>query len=269
MAIGSFGARVGKSSAKVQVDASGRYTLFVGVTDIGTGARTAMALIAAEALEIPLAQLTVVHGDTGTCPYSVGESGSRTTGFTGTAVYDACRELKQRMASAGLPHGQDVLVAEVTSTPKIEKAARYSFAAHFVEVEVDVEYGRVRVTRYRAVHDSGRIVNPVAATSQIKGGVTLGIGMALREELLYDPSSGVPLNAGYYGARVVTHADAPEVEVEFVETEDAYGPYGAKAVGEPPIVPSVAAIANALFNATGVRFTDLPITRDRILGGRA
>jgi len=93
----------------------------------------------------------------------------------------------------------------------------------------------------------------------------LGIGMALHEELHYDPSSGVPLNPGYYGARVMTHKDAPAVEVLFVETEDAYGPYGAKAVGEPPIIPSVAAIANALFNATGRRIRDLPFTRQRVL----
>ena len=90
--------------------------------------------------------------------------------------------------------------------------------------------------------------------------------MALHEELRYDRRHGVPLNAGYYGARVATHLDAPEVDVLFVETEDPYGPFGAKTLGEPPIIPSVAAIANAIFNATGRRIKDLPMTRDRILG---
>ena len=88
--------------------------------------------------------------------------------------------------------------------------------------------------------------------------------MALHEQLLYD-RSGVPLNAGYYGARVMTHMDAPEVEVLFVETEDPYGPFGAKTLGEPPIIPSVAAISNAFFNATGRRIKSLPMSRERIL----
>ena len=135
-----------------------------------------------------------------------------------------------------------------------------------MEVEVDTELGHVRVVKYIAAHDSGRIVNPLTATSQVKGGATMGIGMALHEELLYDRRSGLPLNAGYYGARVMTHRDAPEVEVIFVETEDAYGPFGAKSLGEPPIIPSVAAVANAIFNAARVRIKDLPITRDKILG---
>ncbi len=138
-----------------------------------------------------------------------------------------------------------------------------------MEVEVDTELGHVRVVKYIAAHDSGRIVNPLTATSQVKGGATMGIGMALHEELLYDRRSGSPLNAGYYGARVMTHRDAPEVEVIFVETEDAYGPFGAKSLGEPPIIPSVAAVANAIFNAAGVRIKDLPITRDKILGALA
>jgi CO/xanthine dehydrogenase Mo-binding subunit len=89
--------------------------------------------------------------------------------------------------------------------------------------------------------------------------------MALHEELHYDPRTGIALNPGYYGARVMTHQDAPEVEVLFVETEDAFGPYGAKTLGEPPIIPSVAAVANAFFNATGRRITDLPMSRERVL----
>jgi len=90
--------------------------------------------------------------------------------------------------------------------------------------------------------------------------------MALHEGLLYDRASGVPLNAGYYGARVMTHRDAPEIEVLWVETEDAYGPYGAKTLGEPTIIPSVAAVANAIYNAIGKRVKELPITRDKVLG---
>jgi xanthine dehydrogenase YagR molybdenum-binding subunit len=93
----------------------------------------------------------------------------------------------------------------------------------------------------------------------------MGIGMALHEQLLYDRNTGIPINAGYYGARVMTHRDAPQVDVLFIETEDAYGPFGAKVIGEPSIVPSVAAIANAIFNATGRRIKDLPITRQKVM----
>jgi CO/xanthine dehydrogenase Mo-binding subunit len=265
MAMGAFGARVGRSSAVIRLDSSGKYWVHVGVTDVGSGAKTTMALIAAEALGVPLERITVISGDTDRCPYSVGESGSRTTNFTGYAVIEAARDLQRQVEAKGMPAGEAVLIGSATPEPRVEGAARYSFAAHFAEVEVDVELGRLRVLKYVAAHDSGRIVNPLTAASQVKGGVTMGIGMALHEELHYDPRSGVPLNPGYYGARVMTHRDAPHVDVLFVETQDAHGPFGAKALGEPPIIPSVAAVANAFFNATGRRIKDLPMSRERIL----
>jgi xanthine dehydrogenase molybdenum-binding subunit len=265
MAMGSFQSRVGRSSAVVKLDSSGRYRVHVGVTDVGSGAKTTMALIAADALQVSLDRITVISGDTDRCPYSVGESGSRTTNFTGYAVIEAARDLQRQIKEKGLPSGDQVLIGSATPEPRIDGAARYSFAAHFVELEVDVELGRVRILRYVAAHDSGRIVNPLTAASQVKGGVTMGIGMALHERLHYDPKTGIPLNPGYYGARVMTHQDAPQVEVLFVETEDAFGPFGAKTLGEPPIIPSVAAVANAFFNATGRRIKDLPMSRERIL----
>ncbi|MEO5895527.1 MAG: xanthine dehydrogenase family protein molybdopterin-binding subunit [Vicinamibacterales bacterium] len=265
MAMASFHSRVGRSSAVIRLDGAGRYWVHVGVTDVGGGAKTTMAMIAADALEVPLEAITVVSGDTDRCPYSVGESGSRTTNFTGQAVIEAAKDLRRQLADKGRPTGDAVLIGSATPDPKIEKAVRHSFAAHFVEVEVDVELGSMRVLKYVAAHDSGRIVNPLTAASQVRGGVTMGLGMALHEQLLYDRRSGIPLNAGYYGARVMTHMDAPEIEVIFVETEDHYGPFGAKTLGEPPIIPSVAAVANAFFNATGRRIKDLPMSRERIL----
>jgi xanthine dehydrogenase YagR molybdenum-binding subunit len=265
VAMGGFAARVGRSSAVIRLDGSGRYHVHVGVTDIGTAARTTMALIAAEALEVPLESVEVVHGDTDRCPYSVGESGSRTTNFTGYAVIEAARDLKRQIAAQGMPTGDAVLVASATPEPRLEGVARYSWAAHFVEVEVDAELGGIRVLRYLAVHDSGRIVNPLTAGSQVKGGVVMGLGMVLHEELHYDPEHGLALNPGYHGARVMTHLDSPDVDVVFIESDDGYGPWGAKPVGEPPIVPSVAVVANAFFNATGRRIRDLPMTRQRVL----
>jgi xanthine dehydrogenase YagR molybdenum-binding subunit len=151
----------------------------------------------------------------------------------------------------------------------LEGKVRAAFAAHFVEVEVDTELGHVRVLKYVTVHDSGRIMNPLTARSQIKGGAIMGIGMALHEDLVYDRRSGQPLTAGFYGARLMTHRDAPEIEVIFIESDDGYGPYGAKSIGESSKVPAVAAVANAVFNALGRRMKDLPITRDKILGALA
>jgi xanthine dehydrogenase YagR molybdenum-binding subunit len=270
MAMGVFGAAVGRSSAVIHLNSKDEYELHVGVTDVGTAAKTTMALIAAEELGVPLAKVAVVSGDTEVCPYSVGESGSRTTTHTGYAVVHAVRDLKQQIADKGMPEGDQVRTGSATPDPaQLKDAARYSFAAHFAQVEVDTELGHVRVIKYLAVHDSGRIINPLTCTSQVKGGSTMGIGMALHEELLYDPTHGVPLNSGYYGARVMTHMDTPVIDVLFVETEDQYGPFGAKSIGESSIIPSVGAVANAIFNATGKRIKDLPITREKLLEAMA
>src|SRR5215212_8643054 len=164
-----------------------------------------------------------------------------------------------------MPKGRDVLSATATPQPVIRGATRFSFVAHFAEVEVDIETGHVRVTKFLSAHDSGRIINPLTAASQVKGGSLQGIGMALHEELLYDPHSGVPLTASYYGSRLITHLDAPEIEVLFVEAADTYAPYGAKTLGEPPLVPPVAAVANAIFNSIGRRVKHLPMTRAKVL----
>ncbi|HYS87017.1 MAG TPA: molybdopterin cofactor-binding domain-containing protein [Bradyrhizobium sp.] len=256
----------GQSSAVIRLDSNGRYTVFVGVTDIGAGAKTTMALIAAEALGVPLSNIEIVWGDTDRCPYSVGESGSRTTDMTGYAVIEAARDLQRQIVAKGLPKGDNVLIASATPNPTSDGKVRKAFGAHFVEVEVDTELGRVRVLKYLAAQDSGRILNPLTATSQVKGGATQGIGMALHEDLLYDQQTGQPLTAGYYGTRIMTHLDAPEIEVIFIESDDGYGPFGAKCIGEAGIVHAVAAVANAIFNAIGRRMKDLPITRDKILG---
>ena len=265
----SFRSGVGMSSAVVQVDAKGQYTLFVGVTDVGAGAKTTMGIIAADELGVSLADVKVVWGDTDRCPYSVGESGSRTTIMTGQAVVEAVRDLKQQMAEKGLPTGDNVLVAKASPNPRLQGQARNCFGAHFAEVEVDTELGTVHVLKYVTVHESGRIMNPLTATSQIKGGVGMGLGMALHEDMVYDHRTGRPLVTGYYFDRVPTHLDVPDVDVAFLETDDGYGPYGAKSIGESGMIQTPAVIGNAIFNAIGRRIKDLPITRDKILGALA
>ena len=262
----AFRSGLGRSNAVIEVDSKGRYLVRVGVTDVGAGAKTTMGMIAAEALDVPLSQVAVMWGDTSRCPYSVGESGSRTTIMTGYAVVETARDIKRQIAEKGLPKGSDRLTASTSPNPVVQdKKVRATYGAHFVEVEADIETGHVRIVKYLAVHDCGRIMNPLTAASQIKGGAIMGIGMALHEELLYDPRSGQPLTPGYYYHRVATHKDAPDIEVIFIESDDGYGPYGAKSMGESSKVPAVAAVGNAVFNAIGRRMKDLPISRDRIL----
>jgi putative selenate reductase molybdopterin-binding subunit len=261
----SFRSGLGRSSAVIRLDGRGRYAVHVGVTDVGAGAKTTMGLIAAEALGVPLSAVDVVWGDTDRCPYSVGESGSRTTIMTGYAVVEAARDLRKQIAEKGKPTGDQILVASATPSPSLSGRVRNTFGAHFAEVEVDAGLGRVRVTKYLAVHEAGRLINPLSAVGQIQGAVIMGIGMALHEDLVYDRRTGRPLSAGYYGARVPTHRDAPDIDVIFLEADDNLGPYGAKSIGEAGKLPAVAAVGNAIYNAIGVRMKDLPITRDKII----
>lgn len=264
-----FRAGVGTSSAIVRVNAREEYTLYVGVTDIGPGAKTTMGMIAAEALNVPLSQVEVVWGDTDRCPYSVGESGSRTTIMTGIAVVEAVQDLQRQIADEGMPSGSDVLIASASPTPTTDGKTRQCFGAHFVEVEVDTRVGSTRILKYTAVHESGRIINPTTARDQIRGATLQGIGQALHENLLYDPKTGQPLTPGYYRGRHLTHKDIPDIDVHFIEVDDGYGPFGAKTAGESGIILAPAAVANAVANATGKRMTSLPITRDKILGAMA
>jgi xanthine dehydrogenase YagR molybdenum-binding subunit len=265
----AFRSGIGRSNAVARVNARGEYSIHVGVTDVGAGAKTTLGMIAAEALGVPLSKVQVVWGDTDRCPYSVGESGSRTTIMTGYAVVEAVRDLQRQIADKGMPAGDEVRIGSATPNPTVPGRVRSSFGAHFAEVEVDTRLGRVRVLKYVAVHDCGRIINPLSAHGQIQGAALMGIGMALHEDLVYDRRTGRPLSAGFYGARVATHRDAPEVDVIFVESDDGLGPYGAKSIGEAGKLPAPAAVGNAIFNAIGRRMKDLPITRDRILGALA
>jgi CO/xanthine dehydrogenase Mo-binding subunit len=300
MALGGYPFRPGLGAATIRINSDGSAHLLVGVTDIGTGAKSTMAIIAAEALGIPLNQIQVTNGDTDVTPYSVGESGSRTTPFTGTAVIAAAEDARRQVFAVAAPQlkvkaeeldlrdgqvfvksdpGQKMplsqavarageLIGRATTNPSFKDMEGKSFAAHFAEVEVDTSTGHVTITRYIAAHDSGTIINRLPAESQIMGGVVQGIGMAFTEELITDKLTATPINPNYRDAKVPTHLEAPNVEVIFIEHSDPYGPFGGKVVGEPPITPAVATIANAIFNATGKRIKELPITPDKILQAR-
>lgn len=297
MALGGYPFRPGLGAATIRVNPDGTAHVLVGVTDIGTGAKSTMAIIASEALGIPLQQIQLTNGDTDVTPYSVGESGSRTTSFTGPAVIAAAEDVRRQIFALGatalkvkaeeldlrngevfvkanpaqkLPLERVVsrageLIGRATTNPEFKDVEGKSFSAHFAEVEVDSNTGHVKITRYVAVHDSGIILNRLPAESQIKGGVVQGIGMAFSEELIIDKLTATPINPNYRDAKVPTHLEVPEIEVVFIENYDPYGPFGGKVVGEPPITAAVATIANAIFNATGKRIKELPITPDKIL----
>jgi CO/xanthine dehydrogenase Mo-binding subunit len=300
MALGGYPFRPGLGAATIRLNPDGTAHVLVGVSDIGTGAKSTMAIIAAEALGISLTQIQLTNGDTDVTPYSVGESGSRTTSFTGLAVIAAAEDVRRQIfnraagqmkvkaeeldlrdgevfvkadPSQKLPLERVVrsageMIGRATTNPAFKDVEGKSFSAHFAEVEVDGITGHVKISRYVAAHDSGTIINRLPAESQIKGGVTQGIGMAFSEELIIDKVTGIPINPNYRDAKVPTHLEVPEVEVIFIEHIDPFGPFGGKVVGEPPITAAVATIANAIFNATGKRVKELPITPDKILQAR-
>ena len=140
-----------------------------------------------------------------------------------------------------------------------------SFGAHFAEVEVNTDTGQVRVLRYVAAHDSGRILNPMLAVNQVEGGVSQMLGFTLSEEMVTDSTSGTTLNANFLEHKSPTILEYPDIQVVFADVVDPIGPYGAKALGEPPSIGVAPAVANAIRDAVGIEVRDLPATPDRIL----
>ena len=232
----------------------GRAQVLVGVQDIGTGPRTALAQIAAAELGLPVEAVDVHLGDTKPGLYGPTSAGSTTLATIGPALAEAARKAKKS------GHGR----AERGDNPQ-DKAIR-TCGAQCAEVEVDLETGEVTVLRVVAAHDCGRIINPLLVESQVIGGVTQGVGFALSEERVMDERLGESLNANLEEYKVPTARDIPEIvnATESMPDLEANA-LGTKGIGEPPIIPTAAAIANAIFDATGVRIRDLPITRDKIL----
>jgi xanthine dehydrogenase YagR molybdenum-binding subunit len=275
-----FGGGGPPSYAWVRVGSDGRAAVITAMQDIGTGTRTAMAQIAAEELGIPLEHVTVSLGDTARGPYATLSAGSSTLPSVGPAVRaaaaDARRQIDEIAAQRGTP---DAPLAETVSLLEdaqiLGKGARgpnptgmqvLTFGVHVAEVAVDVETGEVRVERVAAIHDVGRVINPLGASSQIEGGVIQGLGHTLSEERLLDPSTGTVLTTTLDAYRLPTIADVPEIVSELVDAPDEHlTNLGSKGLGEPPIVPIAAAIANAIRDATGADVRSLPITREELL----
>ena len=288
------------SAAAVSVAKSGQISLLSGLMDVGEGATTVLPQMAAEILGVPETDIVTVFGDSSGTPEAPITAGSTATFSTGSALLPAALEVRRQLlelASDGLEAPvQQLDIREgrvyVTTDPErsmalTEVAARMdgeaiveevtiaapgsadyivnSFGAHFAEVEVDTDTGRVRVIRYVAAQDSGRIMNPQMALNQVEGAVSQMLGFALSEELVTDGPTGVTLNASYLEHKSPTIMDYPDLQVIFADIVDPVGPMGAKGLGEVPCPGVAPAIANAVYDAIGLRLTELPLTPDRVL----
>jgi xanthine dehydrogenase YagR molybdenum-binding subunit len=255
-----------RAHARAQVD--GTFVVRVGASDIGTGARTVLTQIAADALEVGIERVRVEIGDSEFGQAQVA-GGSMGTASWGSAVVKACRELRVRLGGVEAPPARAVEVDVSTEheAQATEPLATHAYGAHFVEVRVDVDTGEVRLARALGVFAAGRIINPKTARSQLIGGMTMGFGMALMEESTMDERFGDYVNHDLAQYHVMAHADVPEIEAAWLEEDDPHvNPMGTKGIGEIGIVGAAAAVGNAVHHATGVRVRDLPIVPAKLIG---
>jgi xanthine dehydrogenase YagR molybdenum-binding subunit len=268
MAASSYPAFRRPSSAVARVDRTGTYTVLINATDIGTGARTALTQIAAEQLGVPVERVVVEIGDS-SLPFGWLAGGSSGTASWGTAVALACRAMRARLQEREGAVPEAGLEVEVDTTEAVrseQPLSRHAFGAQFVEAHVDADTGEVRVPRMVGVFAAGRIINARTARSQLIGGMTWGLSMALHEESLMDPQFGDYVNHDLASYHVSACADVGEIDVSWIDEDDPHlNPMGSKGIGEIGIVGTAAAICNAVHHATGVRVRDLPIRLERVL----
>jgi xanthine dehydrogenase YagR molybdenum-binding subunit len=261
-----------EAQAFARAEPGGGFVVGIGAADIGTGARTALTQIAADALGVAVHDVRVEIGDSA-LPTGPVAGGSAGTASWGTAVVKACVALRERLhgAAGELPPGG--LRADADTKEDIEGQeafARHAFGAQFAEVRVDVDTGEARVARLLGVFAAGRIVNPRTARSQLIGGMTMGLSMALLEESVMDGRFGDYVNHDLASYHVASNADVLDLQAHWIEEEDPHlNPMGTKGIGEIGIVGTAAAIANAVHHATGIRVRDLPIRIEDLLCGAA
>lgn len=290
------------STAVVKLFSDGSVNLNMGASDIGTGTKTVMAMIVAEELGVPVERVQIEHADTATTQYATPSGGSKTVPTEGPAVRAAaidCRDQVLAMAAEelGRPAGelelvgadvvarsdpeQRVAVAEIPAFrrrrvvvgigyrgPNPEGSVTVPFGAQFCEVEVDRRTGEVRVLRFLGAHDSGRVMNRKTYDSQVFGGIVMGIGLGMTERRVLDErQTGKMVNLSWHDYKIPTALDVPAdmVSVPIETIDDACNTIGAKGLGEPVTIPTAAAIANAVYHATGVRVTRTPINPTRLL----
>jgi CO/xanthine dehydrogenase Mo-binding subunit len=293
------------ASALVRVHADGSATLCCSMGRQGQGSETTQAQIAAETLGVPLERIRVEAGDTDICPPNHGSIASNTAFRTGFATWAAALDAREQILEIAAKHlrhhrpneldmregvvhsqkdpGVSLDLEEVMSrllpdslTPPVvvgrtnipmppSTAYARHFAAHFVEVEVDVDTGEIRLLDYVATQDSGTVLNPKVLENQVIGGAILSSGFALKESLAFEPGTGKILNPGFLDYKVLRAPDFPiEPQVIFCESNDPVGPFGAKSAGEAPACAPIPAISQAVYNAIGV-WLDIPMTPERVL----
>jgi CO/xanthine dehydrogenase Mo-binding subunit len=299
IAIGGWPGGVQPAAAACQLNGDGTLTITVGSVDI-TGTHAGFAAIAAEAFGIAPDKVRIMAGDTDRAPYAGGSGGSKITYTVGTAVMRAAAEAREQVLLVAAEHlearpddleiGDDgwvhvrgvpdrrVSLAQIGTLSR-QFGGRYEpifghgrsamterapgFAAHLAEVAVDPETGEVRVVRYVAIQDVGRAINPLTVEGQMHGGAVQSIGWALRESMVYDEMGNLLTGTLMDYALPAIHG-VPAIETQIVEVPSPTGPYGARGVGEPPVIPGPAAIANAIRDATGIRPTEFPVTPERL-----
>jgi CO/xanthine dehydrogenase Mo-binding subunit len=283
--LGALGRHLNPAGANVVVAGDGSVTIAVGTTEIGQGMVTVLSQIAADALGCPVELVKVVEADTSRVPDSGPTVASRTTVMSGNAIRDAVAKIRAAMepviADAGLPWREAValcvqkqvgLAAQgwaVPPTTRFDLEAGqgdayicYAFSANAVEVECDTRTGETRVLRVHSGHDVGRCINPTTGEGQVEGGVVQGLGYALVEE--HALVEGRILNDQFSTYIIPTTLDTPEIRTLLVEHEYSWGPYGAKGLGETPIIPVAPAVTAAIRHATGVRLDRIPATPERV-----
>jgi CO/xanthine dehydrogenase Mo-binding subunit len=285
------------ASARVKLNDDGTFHLFVGATDIGTGSDTILAQILAEELGVDYEKIKVYSSDTDFTPFDKGAYASSTTYISGSAVQKAGNLIKRKIIDyasrilnedkINLKIEEDYVVSKISQSKislkeigeksfydfdqeQIEATASFvspksppPFAAHFVLIDVDIETGKIIPIKYVAINDIGKVVHPNLAKGQAIGSIVQGLGFALTEELIYS-KRGVPLNPNFLDYKVLTALDIPEIIVEFIETYEPTGPFGAKSVAEININGPAPAIRNAFLDATGVKLNHLPFTSEKV-----
>jgi len=300
-ASGTYPVALELAGVRIVMNQDGSVQLQLGATEIGQGSDTVFAQMVSEVLGIPMYMVHVISTqDTDITPFDTGSYASRQTYVSGMAVEKAAREVKEKVLAVAhnmtdIPahlldlqeehivfkgSGERVLALEVVAmqsyydrvhaqpiTSDVSNNARINaipFGVTFAEVEVDIKTGKIKILEIFNVHDSGKIVNPLLAEGQVHGGVSMAIGYALSEQLLFDEKTGKPLNNNLLDYKLPTIMDTPDIGAAFVEQEDPTGPFGVKSLGEPPTVSPAPAIRNAVLNATGVAFNRIPMNPQRV-----
>jgi xanthine dehydrogenase YagR molybdenum-binding subunit len=262
----------GPTKARVRLEPDGSAVVQSDMTDIGTGTYTILTQVAADALELPIERVRVALANSD-YPVSPGSGGSQGAGNSSNAVHRACEVLREKLRTAGgriPPEGLEGegQIAGMADDPNYKAYSIHTYGAHFAEVGVDADTAEIRLRRMLGVFATGRVLNAKTARSQLIGGMIWGVSYALHEEAVVDPRSGAFVNRDLAEYLVPVHADIPVLDaVVLDDVDEIANVLGVKGLGEVGICGSGAAVANAVFNATGVRVRDFPITLDKVLPG--